>query len=76
MASIIMGIFFILVGGYGVYWSNKRSFDRRNQAGVEEFSSYAASVGSRALEGVIKIAGIFAVLLGGVAILMGWVFGK
>lgn len=76
MTSLLMGIFFVAIGGFAIYWSGKKSFERRNQAGVEEFSSYAGALGSKALEGTIKIAGMFSVIIGGAAILMWWIFGK
>ncbi len=28
--SVVWGIIFLCAGGYGVYWTGKRSFERRN----------------------------------------------
>lgn len=71
-----IGIVFFLIGAYGIYWSGKRSFERRNMAGVEEFSSYGKVVSARAVEGTVSIASKLAVAFGFLVFAAGWGLGK
>ena len=62
-----MTIFGILlfVGGYFLrYTMNRRAFNRRNAAGVEEFSSYEAATGNKFMEGMGRIMGAIIMLVG------------
>lgn len=65
--SIVWGIIFLCAGGYGMYWTGKRSFERRNVAGIEEFSSYGQALGTRAVEKVVRIGSLLAIALGAMA---------
>lgn len=67
--SVVWGIIFLCAGGYGVYWTGKRSFERRNVAGIEEFASYGQALGTRAIEKVVRIASWLSIALGGMATL-------
>jgi len=67
--SIFFGIIFLCAGCYGVYWTGKRSFNRRNIAGIEEFASYGKALGTRAIEKVVRIVSWLAIALGGMATL-------
>lgn len=67
--SVVWGIIFLCAGIYGVYWTGKRSFERRNVAGIEEFASYGKALGTRAIEKMVRIVSWFSVALGGAAIL-------
>lgn len=71
-----IGILIFLSGAYGIYWSGKQAFERRNSAGVEEFSSYASAVGRTALEAIIKLAGWAGIMLGFLTFCIGFGFGK
>lgn len=62
----VVSIILLALGCYGVYWTNKRRFDRRNMAGVEEFSSYSKAVATRGGETIVRLASWILVLFGGV----------
>lgn len=65
--GLVVGIIFICAGGYGVYWTGKRSFERRNLAGIEEFASYGKALGTRAFEKLVRIAAGVAMVIGGIS---------
>ena len=46
------------------YLMNRRSFNRRNAAGIGEFSSFEAATGTRFLEGAGRKLGSFSSLWG------------
>lgn len=71
----VIGIVFFLIGCVGVYWTGKRSFERRNVAGMEEFESYGKAVGTKALEGVISLIAKVLIFLGFLMFCMGWIMG-
>ncbi|MBN1461649.1 MAG: hypothetical protein JXA57_19125 [Armatimonadetes bacterium] len=53
-----LAILLIPAGLALLIWANRRRFKRRNFAGVEQFSSYGQSVGSRILEGLVDRIGV------------------
>ncbi len=62
-----MTIFGILLfaGGYFLrYTMNRRAFNRRNAAGVEEFSSFEAATGNKVMEGAGRIIGAIVMVVG------------
>lgn len=70
-----LAILLIPAGLVLMVWTSRRRFNRRNFAGVEEFSSYGQSVGSRLVEGLVDRVGIllFAIgLFAGFAAGYGW----
>ena len=71
MIMEVIGIVMFFSGCYGVYWTGKRTFERRNEAGIQEFSSYGKAIGSQALEGLIRIISILAIGLGFFVFCMG-----
>lgn len=72
----MIGVVFFLIGCFGIYWTGKRSFERRNMAGVEEFDSYGKAVGTRALEGLVSISAKAFAAFGFLAFCLGWGLGK
>lgn len=69
----LAGIVLIGIGVSAAYWLEGKKFARRNAAGIEEFSSYGASLKIRAKEGAAGIlAGI--VLVIGIFMAVGGLF--
>ncbi|MRR35447.1 hypothetical protein EG829_12360 [bacterium] len=70
-----LAILLVPAGLVLMIWTSRRRFNRRNVAGVEEFSSYGQSVGSRLLEGLVDRVGILLLAIGlfaGFAAGYGW----
>lgn len=74
MGTIIFSVIFLL-GWYGVYWTSGREFNRRNHAGVEEFSSYNHALFWGLVEGLVRILSILAIGLGFACALISYVSG-
>ena len=73
VASLVIGIIF-LVAGLGLrYWINRRKFYRRSAAGVEMFSRYSTAVFVRFLERVGKWIAYALIILGVVCI---WTYSQ
>jgi len=64
-----------LGGAFGLYWTGKRAFYRRNSAGIQEFSSYSGALVTNALEGIIRIGSLIGIVLGVMMIFMWFMFG-
>lgn len=58
------GIVFIIAGGVGSHWVRSRQFYRRNDAGVEEFSSYGSAVVAKLVERITMAVSFLAILAG------------
>ncbi len=58
----------LAIGGYGIFWTNKRRFERRNVAGIEEFSSYGKAVATRGGETIVRLASWLLLVLGGLGV--------
>ena len=58
------GIVFIVAGVVGSHWVGRREFYRRNNAGVEEFSSYGSSVVAKMVERLARTVSFIAILVG------------
>lgn len=52
---IIIGIVLLGVCIYGSLWLKRRAFYRRNEAGIEVFSTYGESLKIKAKEGLISL---------------------
>jgi hypothetical protein len=68
--SKITGAVILLIGLILNYKINKRRFNRRNAAGVEQFHSYRHSLLSRWIEKVLSIVA-YILILAGIIILIG-----
>ncbi|MDR2507002.1 MAG: hypothetical protein LBD67_03260 [Candidatus Accumulibacter sp.] len=71
----VFGIVVFLVGCAGVYWTGKRSFERRNVAEEEVFEFYRKAVGPKVMEGVISLVANVLVVLGFGMFCIAWVSG-
>jgi hypothetical protein len=71
----ILGILLAVLGFGLQYLVNRRAFNRRNAAGVEEFSSFEAAAGTRFLEGAGRKLGSFLIIAGLVIAAFGY-FGQ
>lgn len=59
------GAVLALIAGIALrMWVSRRAFYRRNEAGVEEFKSYSAKLGTNAIEGVVSIISVLLLLFG------------
>jgi hypothetical protein len=63
-----MNLFWAIIfigGGFLIRFQiNKRQFNRRNAAGVEEFNSYGSAYTIQMLEKVGRIVGVFFIIIG------------
>ncbi|MGH0030470.1 MAG: hypothetical protein ACQGVC_11815 [Myxococcota bacterium] len=62
--SGLVGSVLIITSARLKHWVLRREFERRNAAGVEEFSSYEASVRARFLERTVGFLRVLALLAG------------
>ncbi|QUM87700.1 hypothetical protein HWV03_02040 [Moritella sp. 36] len=53
---MILGVFLFFLGAFSMVYFRKGAFERRNDAGVEEFSSYWAMLAIRFLEKFSKVS--------------------
>jgi hypothetical protein len=74
--ALTIGIVFFLASAFGLYWTGKRAFHRRNAAGVQEFNSFGGALATNALEGIIKIASWIGIVFGAGTILLSFVIGR
>jgi uncharacterized membrane protein len=51
----VFGIILVVLGYVLRYMMNRRAFNRRNAAGVEQFKSFEAATGTRFLEGAGRL---------------------
>jgi hypothetical protein len=61
---IFLAILFIIGGFLLRFQINKRQFNRRNAAGVEEFKSYGNAYSIKILEKIGRYAGLFLMIIG------------
>lgn len=59
-----LAIILIALGGAGLMYVGRRKFNRRNFAGVEEFSGYASMLVNRLFERAIKVGSVVALAAG------------
>ncbi|TPG65319.1 molybdenum ABC transporter permease [Hymenobacter nivis] len=69
------GILLAVLGYALQYLVNRRAFNRRNAAGVEEFKSFEAATGTRLLEGAGRKVGSLLIIAGLVMAAFGF-FGR
>ena len=62
--NIILAVLFIAGGFYLRFQINKRQFNRRNLAGVEEFKSYGNAYATQMIEKVGRYVGTFLIIIG------------
>lgn len=61
---MLAGFLLIAAGVAILLWTNKRAFNRRNAAGVQEFRSYGHSLGARTVERLARFGGWVLILAG------------
>ncbi|WP_142531243.1 molybdenum ABC transporter permease [Pedobacter westerhofensis] len=62
--NLIWAIIFIAAGFFLRFQINKRQFNRRNSAGIEEFKSYGNAYTTQMLEKIGRIVGVFFIIIG------------
>ena len=62
--NLIWAIVFIAGGFILRFQINKRQFNRRNMAGVEEFKSYGNAYATQMIEKVGRYVGFFLIIIG------------
>jgi len=72
---LFFGIVFILGGFVTRFQINKREFNRRNAAGVEEFKSYGNAYGIKIIEKVGRLVGGFLIVVG-ILMTLAYFFGN
>lgn len=73
VASLVIGILFLVLGLALRYWINRRKFYRRSPMGAESFSSYEKSVGIKFLEKIGKWVAYALIIFG---LLSLWVYSR
>ncbi|MGV8963405.1 MAG: molybdenum ABC transporter permease [Candidatus Saccharimonadaceae bacterium] len=73
VASLVIGILFLIVGLGLRYWINRRKFYRRSITRAEGFSSYEKSVGIKFIERVGKWVAYALIIFG---VLSLWVYSR
>lgn len=63
-AFFIAGVVLVVLSGVLHFFLQRRRFYRRNQAGIERFTSYSSSLFTRFFEGLLRLLSI-AMFLGG-----------
>lgn len=73
VASLVIGILFLVLGLGLRYWINRRKFYRRGPMGAEGFSSYESSVAIKLIERVSKWIAYGLIIFG---LLSLWVYSR
>ncbi|MCO5241530.1 MAG: molybdenum ABC transporter permease [Chitinophagaceae bacterium] len=73
VASLVIGIIFLVLGLGLRYWINRRKFYRRSDTGAEGFSSYEKSVFIKFIERVGKWIAYALIIFG---LLSLWVYSR
>lgn len=73
---MIIGILMVVVGAVLHFWLGNRAFKRRNQSGLETFSSYGKSVGVRAGERIILVISRLLIFVGLVWVGSAWLVDR
>jgi cbb3-type cytochrome oxidase subunit 3 len=74
--ALAVGFIFFIGGAFGLYWTGKRAFYRRNSAGIQEFNSYSGALVTNALESIVRIGSLTGIVLGVMMISMWFMFGR
>jgi hypothetical protein len=72
MGTLLFGLLLVVVGIAGRIFVGRRQFYRRNVAGVEEFQGYGSMLGSRFMEGGIRIVSVLIFIVGAVLAIAGY----
>lgn len=72
--NLIWALVFLAAGFFLRFQINKRQFNRRNVAGIEEFKSYGSAYTTQMAEKVGRLVGIFLMVIG-VLLLLSFFFG-
>ena len=70
MSNFMGGLLFLGIGIAIQLYIGRRQFYRRNQAGIEEFSSYGKAVAATAFESLLGFVGGILIVLGGLFVLI------
>ncbi|RYY24523.1 MAG: hypothetical protein EOP41_05835 [Sphingobacteriaceae bacterium] len=62
--NLIWALVFLAGGFFLRFQINKRQFNRRNVAGVEEFTSYGKAYTTQMAEKIGRLVGIFLIVIG------------
>lgn len=73
VASLVIGIIFLVLGLALRYWINRRKFYRRGPMGVEGFSSYESSVFIKFIERIGKWIAYAMIIFGLLAL---WAYSR
>ena len=73
IASLVIGIIFLVTGLALRYWINRRKFYRRNPTGAEGFSSYENSVFIKLIERIGKWIAYALIIFGLLAL---WAYSR
>lgn len=68
------GIVLTVLGLAMIFWVSRQEFRRRNEYGVQQFSSYASKLASQGAERVFLILGRLLSLIGLVVVGLHWLF--
>lgn len=71
MEILIVGIISLTIGGALRYWVNRRRFNRRNPAGLQQFRNYELAWSVTLLERLGKLIGLILFLFG---LLLIWMY--
>ena len=72
MGTLLFGLLLVAVGIAGGIFVSRRQFYRRNVAGVEEFQGYGSMLGSRFMEGAIRLVSVLFFIVGALLAIAGY----
>lgn len=73
---MLTGILIVLASFAVQSWLGRRAFQRRNQAGLQTFSSYGKAVGTQAAEGLLRLLSRIVLFVGLVWVGSAWLVGR
>jgi uncharacterized membrane protein YidH (DUF202 family) len=68
--SLLIGLALFAAGMFLRFKVNEKQFNRRNMAGVEEFSSYGKSVATQSAEKFLRLIAGFLIIVGIITFLL------
>ncbi|WP_135230180.1 hypothetical protein [Deinococcus fonticola] len=71
-----IGILMVVVGAVLQFWLGNRAFKRRNQSGLETFSSYGKAMGTQAGERIILVISRLLIFVGLVWVGSAWLVNR
>lgn len=74
--NVMSGVVMLALGVGIILWTNQRAFNRRNVAGVQEFSSYGHSLLVRTLERIGRLLAWLFILVGAGSLLVYFMTGR